>query len=308
MHSSFDVVGEPADSGENRGARVTAVSGNYARVMRTPVIRGRMITEDDTETAPYVVAINETLARKYFSRKDPLGMQLDLGGKRTGMVEPYTIVGVLADQVDVSTAQPPQPFLMIPYRQVPTTSIFYQILVKTIVNFVVKTRGNIAVAPTMRSIFHDLAPDYALDNFQTMQEAVDQSNFSSRMGLYLTGAFAGMAVLMVIAGLYGVLAQLVSYRRREFGIRLALGATPGGILAMVLRQGLVFVTIGLVVGIGVSVLAGDLVQSFLYQVKPADAWTYSAVVLVLLVVGSAAALIPARRAASVDPMAALREE
>lgn len=308
MHSSFDIVGVPENPGEKRGARITAVSGDYAWVMRTPVIRGRMISDDDTEDAPNVAVINETLARRYFEGKDPVGMQLDLGGKRTGMLKPYTIVGVLGDEVDSNTAQPPQPFLMIPYQQVPTTSLYYQILVKTIVTFVVKTRGDIAVAPAMRSVFHDLAADYALDNFQTMQQAVDQSNFSSRMGLYLTGAFAGMAVLMVIAGLYGVLAQLVSYRRREFGIRLALGAAPRGILAMVLRQGLLFIGIGLAVGIAASAFAGSLVESFLYQVKPADAWTYSGVVLLLLIVGCAAALIPARRAAGVDPMVALREE
>lgn len=308
MHSSFDIAGEPEGTGKGRGARVTAVSGDYARLMGTPVIRGRMITDDDTETTPYVVAINEVFAKKYFSGKDPLGVQLDLGGKDTGMIQHYTIVGVIGDQVDTSTSQPPQPFLMIPYRQVPSTSLFYQILIKTIVNFVVKTRGDVPVAPAMRSIFHELAPDYALDNFQTMQEAVDQSNFSSRMGLYLTGAFAGIAVLMVIAGLYGVLAQLVSYRRREFGVRLALGATPGGILGMVLRQGLVFVGAGLAVGIVAALFAGNLVKSFLYQVEPADAWTYSGVVLLLLVVGSVATIIPARRAAAVEPMTALREE
>jgi putative ABC transport system permease protein len=157
-------------------------------------------------------------------------------------------------------------------------------------------------------VFHELAPDYALDNFQTMQEAVDHSNFDSRMGLYLTGAFAGMAVLMVITGLYGVLAQLVSYRRREFGIRMALGATPGGILAMVLRQGLLFVGAGLALGIVAAIFAGNLVESFLYQVKPADAWTYAGVMVVLLLVGSLAGLIPARRAASLEPMTALRDE
>jgi len=108
--------------------------------------------------------------------------------------------------------------------------------------------------------------------------------------------------------LYGVLAQLVSYRRREFGIPLALGATPGGILGMVLRQGLVFVGAGLAIGVLAAVFAGNLVKSFLYQVKPADAWTYSGVVLVLLLVGTAAAGIPARRAAAVEPMTALREE
>ena len=108
--------------------------------------------------------------------------------------------------------------------------------------------------------------------------------------------------------MYGVLAQLVSYRRREFGIRLALGATPAGILGMVLRQGLVFVGAGLAIGVLAAVSAGNLVKSFLYQVKPADAWTYSGVVLVLLLVGTAAAVIPARRAAAVEPMTALREE
>jgi len=308
MHTSFDIVGQPKDTGQDRSARITAVSGGYAQLMRTPVIHGRMIGDDDTENSPYVIAVNEVLARKYFHGKDPLGMQLDLGGKDTGMIRPYTIVGVIGDQVDTSTSQPPQPFLMLAYRQVPTTSLFYQALINTIVNFVVKTRGEVAVAPAMRSVFQQIAPDYALDNFETMQAAVDQSNFSSRIGLYLTGAFAGMAVLMVIAGLYGVLAQLVSYRRREFGIRLAMGATPSGILGLVLRQGLVFVGAGVAIGIVAAAFTGTLVKSFLYQVRPADAWTYSAVVVLLLLVGSVAALIPARRAAAVEPMIALREE
>jgi putative ABC transport system permease protein len=308
LHTSFEVSGQPKDPQKGRSARITAVSGGYARLMQTPVIRGRMISDDDTENSPYVIAINDVLARKYFAEKDPLGMQLDLGGKDTGMLRPYTIVGILGDQVDASTSQPAQPFLMVPFRQVPTTSLFYPALINTIVNFVVKTRGQVSVAPAMRSVFHEIAPDYALESFRTMQEAVDQSNFSSRMGLYLTGAFAGMAVLMVIAGLYGVLAQLVSYRRREFGIRLALGATPSGILGMVLRQGLLFVGAGLAVGIVAAVFAGNLVKSFLYQVKPADIWTYSGVALLLLLVGSAAALIPARRAASLEPMNALRDE
>lgn len=308
MHSSFHIVGRPKHSGEDGTARVTAVSGGYARLMRTPMIRGRMINDADTESSPFVIAINEALARKYFVGTNPLGMQLDMGGAVTGMIRPYTIVGVLGDQVDTSSSQPPQPFMMIPYRQVPTTSLFYPVLIKTVVNLMVKTRGDVPVAPAMRSVFHELAPDYAIDNFQTLQQAVDQSNFSSRMGLYLTGAFAGMAVLMVIAGLYGVLAQLVSYRRREFGIRLALGATPSGILGMVLRQALAFVGAGLVIGILAAVLAGNLVKSFLYQVKPADLWTYLGVVFLLLLVGSVAALVPAHRAATVEPMTALREE
>ena len=130
----------------------------------------------------------------------------------------------------------------------------------------------------------------------------------TRLGLYLTAAFAGMATMMVIASLYGVLAQVVSYRRREFGIRLALGATPSGIVAMVLRQASVLIAIGLACGIAVAVWGGSLVKSFLYEVKPVDAPTYAAVVLLLLLVGTLAALVPAQRAASVEPVQTLREE
>jgi putative ABC transport system permease protein len=197
---------------------------------------------------------------------------------------------------------------MIAYRQIPTTSLFYQALVKTVVSFAVKTRGDIAVAPATRAVFRTLAPDSALENFQTMQQAVDAANFSQRLGLYLTAAFAGMATMMVIAGLYGVLAQVVSYRRREFGIRLALGATPSGIVAMVLRQALVLIAIGLAGGIALAVWSGGLVKSFLYEVRPVDTLTYAAVVLLLLFVGTLAALVPAQRAASVEPSKTLREE
>src|SRR5712691_4520929 len=141
-----------------------------------------------------------------------------------------------------------------------------------------------------------------------MQHAVDAANFSQRLGLYLTGAFAGMATMMVIAGLYGVLAQVVSYRRREFGIRLALGATPSGIVAMVLWQAVMLIAIGLACGIALAVGGGTLVKSFLYEVRPVDTPTYAAVVLLLLIVGTLAALVPAQRAASVEPVQTLREE
>jgi putative ABC transport system permease protein len=276
--------------------------------MSTPVVRGRMISQSDGPGSPNIVVINETLAHKYFAGEDPIGKQIDLGGKDTGMTSPFTIVGVLGDQVDDRVSQPAQPLILVPYQQVPSTSLYYQILIKTVVFFMVKTRGDIAVAPAVRDVFRQTAPDFALDNFQTMQQVVDQSNFSQRLGLYLTGAFAGMAVLMVMAGLYGVLAQLVSYRRREIGVRLALGSTREKILAMFLKQGLALVLAGLVLGLLCTLLGGRLVKSFLYQVQPVDGWTYAGAAILLLVVGSLAAVIPARRAAAVEPIEALRDE
>jgi len=284
------------------------VSGDYAKTLGTPIVRGRMISDDDVASAPFVAVINEALARKYFASEDPLGRQINLGGKDTGMIKPYTIVGVLGDQVDSTLGGEVQPFILLPQEQVPTTSLFYQALLKTVVSFVVKTRGDIPVAVEMRSLFHQAAPGFALDNFQTMQEVVEQHTFSQRLGLYLVGSFAGLAVAMVIAGLYGVLSQLVSYKRREIGVRMALGATRRSVVRIVVRQGSILIGAGLGVGLLLAFPAERLIRSFLYHVHPLDAWTYAAVLLALPIIGLIAALVPACKAASIQPMQALREE
>jgi putative ABC transport system permease protein len=308
LGGNFEVVGRPKDTANKPGARFAAVSGRYDRVMNTPVIRGRMINEDDAASGPFVAVINESLAKEYFANEDPLGKQLDFDGEHTGLRKVATIVGVLGNQVDNSVSAPPQPMMMFSFQQIPTTSLYYAALIKTVVFYVVKTRGNVAVASEMRRVFHQVAPDMAVDNFEALRKTVDDSTFSSRLGLYLTGAFAGMAVLMVVAGLYGVLAQVVSYRRREIGLRMALGATPRKILTMVLRQGSVMVVTGLVVGLVAAVFVTKLLKDFLYRVNAVDPWTYIGVAVLLLIVGSVAALVPARRAAAVEPMQALREE
>jgi predicted permease len=308
INSSFSILGQAKDPPNRPHASVTAVSGEYARALGTPVLRGRMISDGDTLATPFVVVINEALAKKYFAGQDPLGKQIDLGGKDTGMLKPYSIAGVLGDQVDKSVGGEVQPLILLPQQQVPTTSLFYQALLSTMVSFVVKTHGNIPVAAEMRSVFHQAAPGFALDEFQTMREAVEKNTFSQRLGLYLVASFAGLAVAMVIAGLYGVLSQLVSYRRKEIGIRMALGSTRQGVAQLILRQGAIVVGAGLGTGLLLAFAAGRLVKSFLYQVQPLDVWTYVAVALALPAIGLLAALLPARKAASIEPMQALRED
>jgi putative ABC transport system permease protein len=308
MNSSFEIVGQPTDRADHPRARVSAVSGDYARTMGTPIVSGRMIGDSDALRTPFSVVVNETLVKTYFAGKDPLGKQINLGGKDTGMVKPYTVVGVLADQVDSKVGGTIQPLVLLPQQQIPTTSLFYQALLKTVVTFVVKTRGSIPVAQQMRTVFHQLAPGFALDNFQTMQEAVDKNTFNQRLGLYLVGSFAGLAIAMVIAGMYGVLSQLVSYRRREIGVRMALGATRASVAKLVLRQGSVLIGAGLACGLVLAFASGRLIKGFLYEVKPLDSSTYIAVALVLTAIGLVAALIPARRAATIHPMEALRDQ
>ena len=308
INSSFEIVGRPKSKADNYNARVTAVSGDYARTMGTPIVQGRMIEDNDVDGSPFIAVINEALAKKYFAGENPLGKQVNLGGKDTGMLKPYTIVGVMGDQIDSSVGGAVQPLILLSQKQIPTTSLFYQALLRAMVNFVVKTRGNVPVAAEMRSIFREYAPHYALDDFETMQEAVEKNTFNQRLGLYLVGSFAGLAIAMVIAGLYGVLSQIVSYRRREIGVRMALGASRGSVAQLILRQGSVLVGAGLVAGLVLSFVTGGVVKSFLYGVKPLDGWTYVGAALTLAIIGMVAALLPARRAASIEPMQALREE
>jgi len=147
-----------------------------------------------------------------------------------------------------------------------------------------------------------------VDDLETMDAAVEKATGDQRLGVYLIGSFAGLAVLMVVAGLYGVLSQLVSQRQQEVGIRIALGATRESILALFLRQGLTLIAIGTAAGLAVSSVATRLAQSFLFQVPALDPWSYLAAAIGLAAVGTLAALIPARRAAMVEPMEALRNE
>jgi predicted permease len=308
MNSSFNILGRPVQTPNRNEARVSAVSGEYARVMGTPMVRGRMIDDGDVLTTPFVMVVNEAFVNKNFVSQDPLGKQINLGGKDTGMIKPYTIVGVLADQIDTRVGAEVKPLMLLPQNQIPTTSLFYQALLGTVVNFVVKTRGDVPVAAEVRSVFRKDAPGFALDNFQTMQEAVDKNTFSQRLGLYLVASFAGLAVMMVIAGLYGILSQLVSYRRHEIGVRMALGATRQSVAGLILRQGGVLVAAGLVGGLALSAATGHLVTSFLYGVRPLDMWTYIAVIFTLSLIGMTSGLLPARRAATIEPMQALRED
>ena len=307
IQSNFEIIGQPTRS-RDQAALISAVSGDYARTMGTPVLRGRMVDDGDVLSTPFVAVVNEALAKEYFPGKNPLGKQISLGGMDTGMIKPYTIVGVLADQVEGKVGGEVLPLILLPQQQIPTTSLFYQALLKTVVSIVVKTRGDIPVAAEMRSVFHQAAPGFALDEFQSMQGVVERNTFSQRLGLYLVGSFAGLAVAMVFVGLYGVLSQLVGYRRHEIGVRMALGATRRSVAQLILRQGSLLIGSGLAAGLLLALGMGRWVKSFLYQVQPLDRPTYAVVAFALVAIGLIASILPARRAASIEPMQALRED
>jgi len=269
--------------------------------------RGRAISSDDTENQQFVAVVNQAFARRCL-KGDPIGQKIELGGKEIGMEKPYTVVGVTVDAAQKNTAAPAEPELMLPYRQIPQQSLFYPIVVSSATNFLIETHGQADFSTAVHGVFKKIAPGFAIDDLRTMQKTVDRANFNHRLGFYLIGSFAGVAVLMVMVGLYGVLAQFVNQRRQEIGVRMALGASGESILRLILRQGSLLIGIGLIIGLAVSLGASRMIASFLYGVQPMDIGSYVGAAAALLAVGLLAALIPARRASVIEPMEALRTE
>jgi putative ABC transport system permease protein len=286
-------------------SQICLVSSGYASAMGTPILEGRMVADSDTATNTWVAVVNQTFARLAFRGENPVGQQIIDGSPAHNV---YKIVGVLGDARQHDLTHTPDPEVLLAYEQFPTTGFMYTVLVASGTNYIIRTRGEAHLAGAIRQIFRQSAPDIALDHFRTMRAALDEVTFNQRLGLYLTGSFAGVAVLMVLTGLYGVLSQLVGQRRREIGVRMALGATNRSILRLVLRQGSILALAGLLLGLLASLAAGRLLRSFLYGVKPLDAATYIAAAAALLALSITAALLPARRASRIDPMAALRSE
>jgi predicted permease len=301
MWFSFALPGRSTDEEHGTKAQICIVSSGYARAMGTPLVAGRMIADSDTAASTVVAVVNETFAKRLFLGRNPLGEKFVDQSKTT-----YAIVGVLGDARQHDLTHTPDPEVLFAYQQVPTTGFAYAVLVATGTNYIVRTRGDVDLTNSIRQIFRQAAPDFAVDHFRTLRGALDEVTFNQRLSLYLTGSFAGFAILMVSTGLYGVLSQLVGQRRREIGIRMALGASRGSIHAMILRRASLLTIVGLGVGLPASLAVGRLLRAFLYGVKPTDGLTYFAVAGVLLAVSIAAVLIPARSAAKTDFRAALQ--
>jgi putative ABC transport system permease protein len=310
IHTSFEVVGQPkTEGGKNeRQAKIRVMSGGYSQAIGTAVVQGRGISDDDTASAPFVAVINQALADKYFRNVNPIGQQLDLGGKDTGMLKPYTIVGVLENNLRHNLSEATRPELTLSYQQIPRDSLFYSFVLASATQFILHTGGDVDLTQSIHHVMRETAPGFAVDDLKPMESSLEDATGNQRVGVYLIGSFAALAALMVMAGLYGVLSQLVNQRQQEVGIRIALGATRESILALFLRQSWMLIAFGIAVGLVASVLVTRMVRSFLFNVPTLDPLSYLAAAIGLALVGTLAALIPARRASRVEPMVALRNE
>jgi putative ABC transport system permease protein len=272
-------------------------TSGYFQVLGIPLIRGRMFDQRDSANSPHVALISESLAHDRWPNQDPIGHTIEFGNM-DGDMRLLTIVGIVGDTHEYGVDQPPRPAVYVNLFQRPRAEMTITMLSDA------DTR---LVSAAARGILHDLHPQIP-PSFQTFQQVYSESLGSRRFNVILIGFFGITALLLASAGVFGVMAYSVSRRTREFGVRVARGATPRDVLRMVLRQGMRTILIGVAIGVVGSFALTQTVSSLLFGVTATDPFTFAAVTVLLIAVALLACYIPARRATKVDPMVALRYE
>jgi predicted permease len=274
-------------------------SAGYFRALGIPLLRGRLFDDRDTIDAPHVALVSQSLAGEKWPGQDPLGRSVEFGNM-DGDLRPLTIVGVVGDVREDSLETPPGPTIYVNYRQRPQATYHFTAVLRS------QTEPG-AVISSARQIVRRLDSNLPPD-FSTFPQVLSNSLKARRFNLTLVGIFAATALLLALAGLYGVMAYAVTLRTGEFGLRTALGASPGNILRLVLGQGIVTAMIGVAIGLTGALVLTRTLQSLLFGLSATDPLTFAAVALLLVLVSLLACYVPARRAAKVDPMVALRYE
>jgi putative ABC transport system permease protein len=290
---NFSVEGAPPPPPDvNEEIAIASITPEYFRAIGTPVARGRQFTDHDRAEAPPVAIINEAGARRWFPRQDPLRRRV-VAGSNT-----WEIVGVVADVLQRNPGQPPVPQLFVPYRQFTTRTV----------RIVVRTTGDpLALAPAVRTQIRALDPNLAIAEFTPLEQLVERSVARPRFYAALLALFAGVALVLAATGIFGVMSYTVAQRTREIGIRMALGARTGDVLRMVVGRAMTLALLGAVLGLAASVALGRVIQKQLFGVTPLDPPTFAAVVILLGLSAAVASVLPARRAASLDPARTLRQ-
>jgi putative ABC transport system permease protein len=285
----------PKTSSGNAMVGVHWVSPSWFATMRVPVKRGRMFSDTDRLGAPKVVMINEAAARAYFPGEDPIGKRVAVyqGGFHTG-AEVIGIVGDVRYGTIDSTAGP-DTYISYGQARIPRMMIF------------VRSAGDpTAIAASVRAAIRDYAPRHPIYDVQTMSGRVATASAQTRFTAIVLGLFAAIALSLAVMGIYGVMSFAVAQRTREIGIRIALGAGRTRVVNLVVREGALLAGAGVLIGVIAAVSLTRAMRSMLYEVTPFDPWTYVTMVLVLAAAALVASWIPARRAAGIDPIVALR--
>jgi len=289
--TTFTVQGHEIQG--DQGVSVRRVSPAYHQTLRIPLRRGRLFADTDREGAPDVILVNEAVARKYFPGDDPVGRSVSVNDK------PRTIVGVVGDVHQTSLETDPLPEIYLPLAQ--AGQGLGELLIRT-------TGSPYEVLPIVKTAMSQVFPDVPLRNVRTMDELMARRVAQRKLNMLLLGLFGMLGLVISAVGIYGMLAHAVAQRTREIGVRMALGASRAAVVRMVLGHAGALVACGLVLGGGVAWSLTESARAFLFGLDATDARAFMAALAVLAIAAVAASAIPARRAASVDPVEALRAE
>lgn len=270
--------------------------GTFA-ALGIPLKSGRDFNDSDTLERPLVAVVNEALVRESFPEQSPLGRTIFCSFDSS---EGMKIIGVVGDVRQRGLEREPMPECYMPYLQHGFNGATLSLVVRTV-------GDPAALEQTLRRLAHQMNPDAPM-KFTTMEALLSEGVAAPRFRTFLFVVFAGLALCLAIAGVYGVMAYTVGQRSKEFGLRIALGASTGSVVRLVLGQGLALTGIGLALGLAASTAGTRLLKSMLFEVQPNDPPTFAAVAILLTVVALLACYIPARRTTRVDPMVALRDE
>jgi putative ABC transport system permease protein len=300
VNLTFEIVGNPVSSASaSRRADYASVSPDYFRVMRIPLVAGRLFDPHDIASAPRVSIISETMARLYFPNENPIGKQITFAFPRPDGERAHEIVGIVDDVRDVALGQNPGAMMYVPYAQAPLWGA----------NLVVRsTLSTDRVGGAIRKEVNNIDKDVPVTDIEKMPDQINASIGQSRFRTFLLGLFAAMALVLAATGIFGVISYSVSRRTNEIGIRIALGASRKTILGLILRETLGLTLAGLAAGLPCSLVASHLARHLLFNVSTNDPATLATVALCLAGVAALAGYIPARRAMRVDPLVALRCE
>jgi putative ABC transport system permease protein len=299
---SFENPEHPVPDGQQPNVDLTVVSTAYFRTLQVPLIRGRDFTDADDMKAQQVLIVNQAFARQYFPGEDALGKKLK-PGEDNGMAggPPWReVVGVVGNIRHFATQREMPPAMYLPVSQMPTWCCLRSV-VRT-------SMDPINFEPEVRRLVSSMDRDIPVTDVHTMKDLLSLQLTEPRFAMILLGTFAGLALILTVVGLYGVMAYSVSRRTREIGVRLALGAQRSSVMRMVLRDTAVLLSLGIVFGVAASLASASVLETVLYGVAPRNPLVLLVVCISVALTGLLAAYIPSIRAASIDPVQALRTE
>lgn len=288
--TSVSIPGTKKEFEDEDSVDVRIITPGYFDVVGIPIRAGRSVTDED-RTGPKVVILNDVAARRYLPDRDPIGAAISINGERT-------VIGVVGAVRLGGPESEVRPEAYVPFA--PKSQFGADLVIKT-------AGPPEAIAPAVRAAIWEIAPDLNLGETQTFDMMLSRLIGQRRFNMLLLAVFGVLAMVISGAGIYGVMAYVVEQRTQEIGVRMALGAKPGSVQAMVLGRAMAFVAAGLAIGLAGAYALSGAVGSFLFQVKPGDPIVYLSTAAVLAAIGLVAAWIPSRRAAKVDPIIALRE-